>query len=159
MNVFSPHSKLCLVPGLTFECSLGVDSGIGASGKFECPEIQSIQAFLDKLGRYLRMQWIGKYLREIKSKRPKTMFIAFVYSKLLKLKNKFYIHYVHLKRNITFLGLGSSCTLFFLDCSFTKCFTINKYLSSEKFIWMSLSAATSFSHDPNLNGLRSFDST
>ena len=56
---------------------LGVDSGIGASGKFECPEIRSIQAFLDKLGEAMDREVLWG---EVKSKRPKTMFIALVYS-------------------------------------------------------------------------------
>ena len=50
INLLSTHQTYALSLVSRLNALLGVDSGIGASGKFECPEIRSIQAFLDKLG-------------------------------------------------------------------------------------------------------------
>ena len=77
INLLSTHQTYALSLVSHLNALLGVDSGIGASGKFECPEIRSIQAFLDKLGEAMDREVLWG---EVKSKRPKTMFIALVYS-------------------------------------------------------------------------------
>ena len=71
------------------------------------------------------MDW--EVLGEVKELARPMIYSMSVFTDWLKLKNKFYIHYLHLNIYHYFSWPVSSSPLFFLDCPVLKCFTTIDY--------------------------------